>query len=304
MKYNNIALIGAGAVGSYFIYGLNDLEGVSFCLVADGERRERLLKEGVTINDQVYYPAVKTPEEARGADLLFVSTKYQALPDCLDMIETIVDDHTVVLSLLNGIDSEEIIAERIGMEHIVYSVMRIQSERRDGKVRFNPETTIGLTFGERDGQVTERVTLLAELFERAGLKYFLHQNILKDQWKKYALNISNNLPQAIFGLGFGAYYDSDHMDALRARMYEEVSAVAAAEGIRIGEPADWRQACTPRARFSTLQDLDAGRHTEADMFAGPLFNLAKKHGLTVPYCEFAYHAIKIIEDKNDGKFQY
>ena len=305
MQYKKIALIGAGAVGAYFIYGFTDLEDVDFCVVAEGERLERLKANGVNINEKVYRPDFVTPEEARGADLLLVCTKYQGLRGTLDMIETIVDEHTVVLSLLNGIDSEEIIAERIGAGHLIYSVMRISSEHRNGKIHFVPETTIGVTVGEKGTpEVTERLQAFVDLMKRANLKVFTAENILLDQWSKYSMNIIYNLPQAILGVGFGAYYNSEHVAAIRDRMFEEVRRVAQAEGVPLEKQGDWRCACVPRARFSTLQDLDAGRHTEVDMFAGTLVKLAKKHGLPAPYCEFAWHAIKALEEKGDGKFDF
>lgn len=58
------------------------------------------------------------------------------------------------------------------------------------------------------------------------------------------------------------------------------------------------------ARYSTLQDLDAKRHTEIDMFAGIIVEMGKELGIATPYNEFAYNVIKAIEEKNDGKFDY
>lgn len=305
MQYKKVALIGAGAVGAYFIYGFSALEDLDFCIVAEGERAERLKKDGVIINETTYHPAVKSAEEAKGADLVLVATKYQGLRSTLDMIETIVDEHTAVISLLNGIDSEEIIAERIGAEHMIYSVMRISSERRDGKVRFVPETTPGVTVGEKGlAETSERVQAFLDLMARANLKCFASKDILLDQWSKYSMNIIYNLPQAVLNVGFGAYYDSEHVGYIRDRMFAEVCSVAQAEGIPLTTQGDWRSACVSKARFSTLQDLDAGRHTEVDTFAGALVKLAKKHGLEVPFCEFCFHAIKALEEKNDGKFNY
>lgn len=305
MQFQKIALIGAGAVGAYFIYGFTGLKGIEFCVVAEGERAERLKKDGVTINEKTYYPDVKSPEEAKGTELLLVCTKYHGLFDCLDMIETIVGENTTVLSLLNGIDSEEMIAERIGSEHLVYSVMRISSERRDGKIRFVPETTIGVSVGEKGREEpSERVQAFLDLMQHAGLRCSVEKDILLDQWSKYAMNIIYNLPQAVLGVGFGAYYDSEYVAAIRDRMFAEVCKVAQAEGINLTAQGDWRSACVKKARFSTLQDLDAGRHTEIDTFTGALIRLAKKHGIEVPFCEYTQFAIKALEEKNDGKFEY
>ena len=58
------------------------------------------------------------------------------------------------------------------------------------------------------------------------------------------------------------------------------------------------------ARYSTLQDLDAGRHTEVDMFAGAMVRMGKELGIATPYNEYTYNAIKAIEERNDGKFNY
>ena len=53
-----------------------------------------------------------------------------------------------------------------------------------------------------------------------------------------------------------------------------------------------------------LQDLDAGRHTEIDMFSGALMRMGKELGIPTPYNEYTYHIIKALEEKNDGKFDY
>ena len=63
-------------------------------------------------------------------------------------------------------------------------------------------------------------------------------------------------------------------------------------------------AVPPTARYSTLQDIDAGRHTEIDMFSGALVRMGKELGIPTPYNEYTYHMIKALEEKNDGLFNY
>ena len=55
MKIEKVALIGAGAVGAYFIWGLTDKLKENFTIIANGKRRARLLAEGVIINDKTYF---------------------------------------------------------------------------------------------------------------------------------------------------------------------------------------------------------------------------------------------------------
>ena len=58
----------------------------------------------------------------------------------------------------------------------------------------------------------------------------------------------------------------------------------------------------PQNKTSTLQDIEAGRHTEVDIFAGTIMRLGEKYGVATPYNEMMYHMIKVLEEKNDGLF--
>ena len=64
MKITSVAVLGAGAVGSYVIWGLADREDIKLGVIAEGERKERLSRQGCAINGKVYHPEVWTPEEA------------------------------------------------------------------------------------------------------------------------------------------------------------------------------------------------------------------------------------------------
>ena len=78
MKLEKVAVLGAGAVGAYVLWGLSEKPGIRLGVVAEGERARRL-QNGIGINGKVYHPEVWTPEEAHGADLLIVALKYGAL---------------------------------------------------------------------------------------------------------------------------------------------------------------------------------------------------------------------------------
>ena len=305
MMINKVAILGAGAIGSYFIYGFSAAPEIDFCLVAKGERKERLEKDGLCINGKTYKPAVKTPEEAKGVDLLLISTKYNGLRSALEDIRTVVTPNTTVLSLLNGIDSEEIIGTVIDPARIVYSLMRINSERNGNSVTFNAEKAPGLFVGEKDSaEETERLLAIRELLAKTPLRYHFCEDIISEQWLKFTLNIAYNLPQAVLGTGYASYFDSAHVGFIRDRLEAEARKVAAAYGITYGPLENTRPRWLERARFSTLQDLEAKRHTEIDMFCKVLMEKAAAKGLQVPFAEYTYHAIKALEEKNDGKFDY
>lgn len=307
MKIEKVAILGAGAVGSYVIWGLSGRKDIRLGVVAEGERAKRL-KQGCRINDVTYHPEVWSPQEAHGADLLIVALKYGALPGAMEGIRAITGENTTVMSLMNGVDSEELISEAIGASHLVYSLIKVASHQEDTGYYFDPETTIGIVFGEPTAPYqSERIQAIEKLFENTGIHYRATEYIREEMWSKFRLNVCNNLPQAILGAGVGCYRDSIHMKAISDGLKKELEAIAEAKGIDISKAdvsSSRGSAVPPTARYSTLQDLDAGRHTEIDMFSGALMRMGRELGIPVPYNEYTYHMIKALEEKNDGKFDY
>ncbi|WP_432630984.1 ketopantoate reductase family protein [Brotaphodocola sp.] len=308
MEIKSVAVLGAGAVGSYIIWGLYEDKNVRLGVVADGERAERLKANGCTINGEVYRPNIWSPKEAHGVDLLIVSLKYGALPGAMGMIREIVGENTIVMSLMNGIDSEELIAKEIGESHILNSLIKVASQRKEDGIHFDPETTIGIIFGEvAKSYESERVQAVKALFADTGIRIRSTEYIREEMWSKFRLNVCNNLPQAILGAGVGCYRDSAHMKAISDGLRAELEAIAKAKGVdmsRIDSSSNHGAPVRPSARYSTLQDIEAGRHTEIDMFSGALMRMGKELGIATPYNEYTYHMIKALEEKNDGKFDY
>lgn len=307
-EIKSVAVLGAGAVGSYVIWGLSQKENIRLGVIADGERAERLKINGCRINQKIYRPEVWNAQEAQGVDLLVVSLKYTALSDALETIQKAVGADTIVMSLMNGVDSEERIGEKIGASHVLPALIKVASRRTAEGCQFDPETTIGIVFGEpAEPFESERVQAVSALFADTGIHFRVTEHIQEEIWSKFRLNVCNNLPQAILGAGVGCYQDSIHMQAIRDGLRAELEAIAAAKGIDLSK-ADGSStrgsAVAPSARYSTLQDLDAGRHTEIDMFSGVLMRMGEKLGIPTPYNAYTYHMIKALEEKNDGLFRY
>ena len=311
MKIQSVAILGAGAVGCYVLWGLADKAAANTLqlgVVAEGSRAERLRQNGCTINGQVYHPQVWTPQQAHGVDLLIVALKYGALPGALDSIRTIVSERTVVMSLMNGVDSEELIAAQVGAPHVLPALIKVASHRTEDGVRFDPETTIGIIYGELTAPFdSDRVQAVRALFADTGIHFRVTEHIREEIWSKFRLNVCNNLPQAILGAGVGCYSDSTHIKAISDGLRRELEAIAAAKGIDLSKAAaasTHGSTVPPAARYSPLQDLDAGRHTEIDMFSGALMRMGRELGIPTPYNEYTYHMIKALEEKNDGLFDY
>ena len=308
MKIKSVAVLGAGAVGSYVIWGLSEKADIRLGVIAEGERAERLKKNGCAINGKIYHPEVWIPDEAHDVDLMVVALKYGSLEGALETIQKATGEHTAIMSLMNGVDSEEIIGRTVGMEHMLPALIKVASHKEEDGYHFDPPTTLGIIFGEPSAPFdSERVKAVEELFADTGIHFRSTEYIQEEIWCKFRLNVCSNLPQAILGAGVGCYRDSVHMKAISDGLKRELEAVAKAKGIDMSktESSSGRgSAVPPSARYSTLQDLDAGRHTEIDMFSGALVRMGEELGIPVPYNEYTYHMIKALEEKNDGRFEY
>ena len=308
MKIQSVAILGAGAVGSYIIWGLSKKDNIRLGVIAEGDRARRLKESGCASNGAVYRPEIWTPREAQGVDLLVVALKYGSLPGALESIKPAVGSSTVVMSQMNGVDSEELIAAQVGAEHLLYSFIKVTSHKEADGYHFDPDATLGVIYGERFAPFeSERVQAVRELFTDSGVNFRVTEHIQEEMWSKFRLNVCNNLPQAILGAGVGCYRDSVHMKAISDGLRRELEAIAAAKGIdmqKVDAVSGKGCAVKPSARYSTLQALAAGRHTESEMFSGALIRMGKELGIPTPYNEFAYHMIKALEEKNDGKFDY
>ena len=86
MKIKSVAVLGAGAVGSYVIWGLSQKPEVRLGVIAEGERADRLRENGCANNGRIYHPEVWSPEEAHNVDLLVVALKYGSLEGALKSI--------------------------------------------------------------------------------------------------------------------------------------------------------------------------------------------------------------------------
>ena len=294
------ALIGLGALG--ILFG-RKMPGVQ--VIADEARIARYAAQPVVCNGEECRFSYVTPAQGKPVDLLLVAVKATVLDQAIADMKNFVGPDTVILSVLNGITSEEHI-ETAYPGRTLWSVAIGMDATRSGRTLvFNQAGKI--QFGERDGAMTGRVQAVADLLDGTGLHYQTTAHIREEIWSKFRLNVCNNLPQAILGAGVGCYRDSAHMQAISGGLRRELEAIAAAKGIDLSlvdSAISYGSLVKPTARYSTLQDLDAHRHTEIEMFSGALIRMGQELGIPTPYNEYTYHMIKAMEEKNDGLFDY
>ena len=122
-EIKNVAVLGVGAMGAYFAASFFDTPGFSTVLVAKGERLERLRQAGLLINGKPYFiPAIHPDQAVAAADLIIVGLKHHHLADALPDLKQLVGPSTTILSIMNGLESEEIIGSFYGIDKVLYTI--------------------------------------------------------------------------------------------------------------------------------------------------------------------------------------
>lgn len=309
-EIKTVALIGLGGIGGYLASNLQRVIGKeNVRIIAGGARKERIEKNGLIVNGEPMLFHVVAPEEETGyADLVIIITKSLGLREAVLQVKNQVGPNTIIMSPLNGIESEDIVAETYGYERILYSLARVSvTVTNQNELHFNPSFA-HMEFGEKINEIdSERVVAVKTLFENAGIKSIIQKDMIFALWHKFMCNVAENQIAAILKIPFGAWHCDEHANHLREMAMREVIAIANKKGISLGEQDMVEQGerlkkINKDGRPSTLQDIEAGRKTEVDMFAGTVMRLGKEVGVATPVNEFMYHAIKVLEDKNDGIF--
>lgn len=303
-----VSLIGLGALGSANLAKISESVAMeNLRVVASGERAERYRKNGVCVNGKTYlFPIFEPQDIVEPADLLIFAVKNHHLPKAIEEAANHVGENTMIISFLNGISSEKEISNAFGAEKVLYSyVMRTDATRIGDSTNY---ANLGFVpFGEVQnipGQYTERVLALEEFFKKTGIKYNIPENMIRELWLKFMLNVGANQVTAILRCAYGAIRESKAVRGLLTEAMREAVAVAKAEKIDLDESditkcIEILSSLTPTGKTSMLQDVEARRKTEVEAFGGTVCSLAKKHGIAVPINEAMVKFITALEETFD-----
>ena len=125
MDIKNVIICGLGAIGLTYADRLQDV--CNLRILADKTRIDRYLKDTPKVNGKDLKLNYITPDDSGIADLIIISTKFNGLDDAIKYIKKFVGDNTIIISLLNGLSSEEKIAKVYGKDKI-YSYVRKEKE--------------------------------------------------------------------------------------------------------------------------------------------------------------------------------
>ena len=296
----SVHIIGMGALG--LLYGsliTRTLGSGTVTYVMDDDRYARHAGKTHRINGEVMDFSVTRASESAPADLVIVAVKGTGLAAALDTMATSVGSDTTIISVLNGISSEEIIAQRFGAGRIVHAVaIAMDAMNFGGDLTY---TKAGhLCLGVMDSAVQPHLDRLTAFFDKAGVDYVV-EDIRRRMWSKFMVNVGINQVCMVYNTGYGGALaqGSEARMTLIAAM-REVILLANAEGIDLGEH-DLREYLQILSVFpddatpSMGQDRINRRPSEVELFAGTMIRLAQKHDLPVPANDFLYRRVREIE---------
>ncbi len=302
LTFDRISIIGAGAMGAFYASRFFDMDKTCVSLIGAGERYERLRKQGLIINDKHYDIPVTRPDRGISSDLILVAVKHHQLPQAIADMHDAVGEKTQILSVMNGIQSEEQIGDAYGMAKVLYAVVvGIDAVREGNTVTFSNQGK--LLFGEAENTVlSERVEALKDLFTRAGIVHETPLDMIRTLWWKFMVNVGINQVSALLDAPYGVFQRSQAARDIMQEAMSEVIAIAQAKGIHLSKKdADdflpFLQKMSPVGKTSMVQDVEAGRKTEVEMFAGKVVEMGNTLNIPTPVNQTLLRLIQVIEER-------
>ena len=299
----NVVICGIGAIGSIYADKIHRYNSESLRVLVDKERFEKYTKSPKIFNGTPLDLKYILPEDNDfKADLVIIATKFDGLHDAICNIKNFVKKDTIILSLLNGVTSEEIIAKTYGWSHVPIAYYIGHSAMRDGN-NITHDGIGTIVFGLKDKTKTDisDIDRLKKYFDKVGIDYNTPDDMLHSYWLKYMLNVSSNQPSAILGMTFGQMQKNSKFIEFMKNIIEEVAKIAKAEGVQntetmYDEAMQSFYKMTPNGKTSMLQDVEAHRKTEVAIFADTMIEFGKKHNIPTPYNTVLKGLIEVIHE--------
>ena len=300
-QIETVGIIGLGALGALYTHLFTEALGKERVLVlADSQRIHRYQTDGLFYNGELAdFNYTDTNQVTEPLDLLLFASKFSRLKDSIATCRHLVGPDTTLVSVLNGITSEQILGEAFSPEQVVWCTAQKMGAKKEGNhVTVSPvgELALGIPVGLGDTHLRR----LTAFFDSIRFPYSLPSDIRTHMWGKLLCNTGCNQANIVFECSYGGLQiPGKARDAMIGAM-REVVLVANAEGIPLSEkdveswvsvidglPAD--------GESSMRQDGKAHRKSEVELFAGTIRKLAQTHGLSVPVNDWLYEKIMEME---------
>jgi 2-dehydropantoate 2-reductase len=297
-----ISLIGLGGIGAAYASKLHDMAPEDIKVIASKERIKRYQAEGISINGMRYdFQYIQPEVVVEPADLVLIAVKYEGLDQAIKDLRHHIGPDTIIMSLLNGITSEEIL-ESIYPNNPVLPAMcvAIDAIREGTSVTFS---NIGrICFGENNNlTLSSNVKKVKQLFDRASIPYEIPEDMLHTMWWKFMINVGINQTSAVLKAPYKVFQEIPEAHIFMKSAMKEVIDLAKARGIELTEndflkfDQILKEGLSPEGKTSMLQDVEAGRKTEVEYLAGTVCRLGKEHHIPTPVNDMLFNMIRVLE---------
>ena len=297
----DVTIVGKGALGLLFGDLLaRHLGPAAVTYLMDDARYERNQGFQPTVNGVPCELQNVRASEAVPADLVIVATKVTGLEQAIQSMAGAVGPETCIISVLNGLDSEERIAEAFGWDHVVLSVAQGMDAGFIGTA-FTYTHPGMICMGPAPATAPGTVERIGAALEAAGIRVVYEPDIRRRLWVKFMLNVGINQTCMVYG---GTYKTVVEPESEQLRCYvaamREAMACARAEGVEVTEAdlvemVELAASLNPDDMPSMAQDRKNKKPSEVEAFAGTVIKLAEKHGILVPQNRWLYRRVHEIE---------
>jgi 2-dehydropantoate 2-reductase len=299
--FNSIAVVGAGAIGSYYGARLAFLgHDVRFLLRGD---LAYVREHGLTLREReatrrlAPVSAFGRPEEIGPVDLVVVTLKTTANAALAALLPPLLKADTAVLTLQNGLGNEEHIAGIVGVERVMGGLCYIGVTRESPGVVVGYHTPGRMTFGEFLRPVSARVQAVAKRFGDFGVGTRVLDNLSEARWQKLVWNVPfNGLAIVAGGISTDRILADPELAVQVRSLMDEIATAARHFGYDVSETFIQSQIdVTPGMgayRPSSLVDFTAGREVEVEAIWGEPLRQAQAAGLEMPRLAALYAELK------------
>jgi 2-dehydropantoate 2-reductase len=304
-----IAIVGAGAVGTY--YGAKLAHGgrdVHFLMRGDlsDVRRDGIFVRGESEDFRVSkVNCYNSTKEIGPCDLVIIAVKTTSNSDLVDLVPPLLHEKTMVLTLQNGLGNEEFLAKQFGAERVLGGLCFI-AVTRHSKTEVERYDYGLVIVGELEGAAQSRTQEVADEFIRAEVKCKVTDDIALERWRKLIWNIPfNGLSILAGGIDTAAIVHDEHLRQLTLDLMAEVIKAANQCGHPLAADA-WREHIKRSEKMtgykpSTLQDWEAGKPLEIEAIWREPLRRAIAAGGQMPRTEMIYELLKALDRARGSK---
>lgn len=303
-----IGIIGTGAIGGY-ICAMLCKSNENVYIVGKGETLNKVRKNGITLKSEMEGHIVAFPtfvsensSEAGIMDIVFICVKGYSLKAAAKFVSPMIDDHTIVIPIVNGVNTVDKLNSFLGKGKIAESLMYITSKVEEGGViRHTSKNTKIVISSNRKYPIHKRyLKKVYNVLSKANIMCDISEDLETVAWNNYVFNCAFNVTDSYYGVKVKGILEDRMKFETFCNVVKECEEVGRSRGINL--PKDIYENSIKMLRnlskksvSSMHRDVASGRKFELELFCGELCRMGKAVGVPTPYTSKAYEKLKILQ---------